>query len=302
MAVSLAGQVALVTGAGRGLGREYALDLARRGAKVVVNDIGAGVDGSGHDGGPADQVVAEIKAAGGEAVANYNSVADYEGGYSMVKQAMDTWGRLDIAVCNAGILRDITMHNMSEEQWDLVMDIHLKGCYTVLRAAWPVFRQQAYGRVVLASSSSGLYGNFGQANYGAAKAGMVGLMNVLKLEGAKYNVNVHCIAPGASTRMTEGLGGDPDRRSAMTPDHVAPVVTYLCSPDCTDSGLILEARAGRYNRAQMMQNEGITYPVTEKKDVDWVAANWAKITDLSKLTAFWNIQQTREEYNASKAK
>lgn len=302
MAIRFDGQVALVTGAGRGLGRSYALDLAARGAKVIVNDIGGNVDGSGHDGGPADQVVAEIKAAGGDGAANYDSVSEYEGGYNMVKQAMDTYGRLDIAVCNAGILRDVALHNMSEEQWDLVLAVHLKGCYTVLRAAWPVFRQQAYGRVVMATSGSGIWGNFGQANYGAAKAGMVGFMNVLKLEGEKYNVMVNCMGPGAATRMTQGLPNAgqaaPDRDVIMSPDHVAPVVTYLCSKENTESGLILEASGGNYRRAQFVQTNGVQFDPHEFKNAEWVQDNFAKITDMTGAKALWGFRETRDEHYA----
>ena len=304
MAIRFDGQVALVTGAGRGLGRSYAMDLAARGAKVIVNDIGGNVDGSGHDGGPADQVVAEIKAAGGDGAANYDSVSEYEGGYNMVKQAMDTFGRLDIAICNAGILRDVAIHNMSEEQWDIVLDVHLKGCYNVLRAAWPVFRQQAYGRVVMASSSSGIIGNFGQANYGAAKAGMVGLMNVLKFEGEKYNVMVNCISPGAATRMTQGLPNQqapaPDRDVVMSPDHVAPAVTYLCSKENTQSGLVIDASGGRYRRSQFVNTTGVTFDPHEFKNAEWVQENFDKITDMTGAKAFWSMRETRDEHYAKK--
>ena len=304
MAIRFDGQVALVTGAGRGLGRSYAMDLAARGAKVIINDIGGNLDGSGHDGGPADQVVAEIKAAGGNGAANYDSVSEYEGGYNMVKQAMDTYGRLDIAVCNAGILRDVAIHNMSEEQWDLVLDVHLKGCYNVLRAAWPVFRQQAYGRVVMASSSSGIIGNFGQANYGAAKAGMVGLMNVLKFEGEKYNVMVNCISPGAATRMTQGLPNQaapaPDRDVVMSPDHVAPAVTYLCSKENTQSGLVIDASGGRYRRSQFVNTTGVTFDAHEFKNAEWVQENFDKITDLDGAKAYWSMRETRDEHYAKK--
>ena len=247
MTVSLAGQVAIVTGAGRGLGRAYAIDLAAHGAKVLANDNGCDVNGRGEDQRPADETVAAIKAAGGEAIANYESVASYEGGYNIVKQAIDSWGRVDAIVCNAGMLRDSALHNLAEEDWDAILSTHLKGCYTLLRHAWPIFRQQAYGRVVLATSSSGLYGNFGQSNYASAKAGMVGLMNVTKLEGAKYNVMVNCIGPAAATRMTAALIGE-ERARAMRPELVAPAVTYLASPQCTESGLIIEALGGTFNR------------------------------------------------------
>lgn len=299
MAISFEGQVALVTGAGRGLGRAYALELARRGAKVVVNDLGGSVEGESSDLSPAEQVVKEIKDAGGEAITNGDSVAEYDGGYNMVKAAMDTWGRLDIAICNAGILRDRAIHNMSEEDWDKVIDVHLKGCYTVTRAAWPVFRQQAYGRVVLASSTSGIYGNFGQGNYGAAKMGMVGLMNCLKIEGEKYNINTHCIAPGAATRMTENLMA-PERLETMSPDHVAPVVAYLASRECDKSGLVIEASGGRYGRAAVIKGPGITFDPKEFKSVEWVQENWDKITSLEGGVPMWGFQETYNNHYAKK--
>ncbi|MDZ7729641.1 MAG: SDR family oxidoreductase [Dehalococcoidia bacterium] len=297
MDIRFDGQVALVTGAGRGLGRSYALELARRGAKVIINDIGGALDGESADQTPAQQVVDEIKAEGGEAAANYDSVADYEGGYNMVKQAIDTWGRLDIAVCNAGILRDRAIHNMPEEDWDKVLDVHLKGCYNVIRAAWPVFRQQSYGRVVMASSNSGLYGNFGQANYAAAKAGMVGMMNVLKLEGEKYNINVHCIAPGAATRMTENLM-DAERLALMSPDHVAPIVAYLASSECEESGLVIEAAAGRYGRCSFVKGPTVEYDPTDLKSVEWVRDNWDKITSLDGADPMWSVRESRKEHYA----
>ena len=296
MAVSLTGQVAIVTGAGRGLGRAYAIDLARHGAKVVVNDNGAALDGRGDDHGPADEVVAAIKDAGGEAVANYDSIDSYEAGYNLVKQAVDTWGRLDALVCNAGMLRDGALHNMGEDDWDAILTTHLKGCYNLMRHAWPVFRQQSYGRVVLATSSSGLYGNFGQCNYGAAKAGMVGLMNVSKLEGAKYNVLVNCIAPAAATRMTMALMGE-DRAHAMRPELVAPAVTYLASPQCTESGLVIEAAGGTFNRCSFMKNDGVRAEPASNPDADWVEANWSGITDLSGAYPMWNIGTTRARHD-----
>lgn len=295
MTVSLEGQVAIVTGGGRGLGRAYAIDLAAHGAKVVVNDNGAELDGTGSDQGPADEVVAAIKAAGGEAVANYEDVSTYEGGYNLVKQAIDTWGRLDALVCNAGMLRDGALHNMSEEAWDAVLSTHLKGCFNLARHAWPVFRQQSYGRVVFATSSAGLYGNFGQSNYGSAKAGMVGLMNVTKLEGAKYNVMVNCIGPVAATRMTMGLMPE-DRQKAMRPELVAPAVTYLSSPQCTESGIIIEAGGGTFNRCSFVKNDGVQVDSSETPDATWFESNWEKITDLSNAYPMWSLSQSRAKH------
>ncbi len=300
MAISLAGQVALVTGGGRGIGRSVALDLARHGAKVVVNDLGLDLSNRGGQEPVAEAVVAEIKALGGEAAANDGSVSDYEAAYGMVKQAMDTWGRLDIVVSNAGFLRDQALHNMKPEDWQAIIDTHLTGAYNVLHHAWPVFRQQSYGRVVLTSSNSGFVGNFGQANYGAAKGGLIGLMNVAKLEGAKYNVTVNCLGPGAATRMTIGLGGGMDeaRQASMSPDFVAPAVTYLCSPDCSSSGMVIEASSGRYSRAAIVRNEGIKL---ESPDADKVAANWGAITDLDGAEVWWSVRQSLKEHLAELA-
>ncbi len=301
MTISFDGQVALVTGAGRGLGRAYALELARRGCKVVINDLGGALDGESNDEAPAQQVVNEIKEFGGDAIANYGSVADYEDAYNMVKAAMDTWGRLDIVVANAGILRDRAIHNMAEEDWDRVIDVHLKGCYTVVHHAWPIFRQQSYGRVVLASSNSGLYGNFGQTNYAAAKAGMVGMINVLKLEGEKYNINAHCIAPAAATRMTENLM-PAERVEQMKPDHVASVVAFLCSRECEDSGLVIEAAAGRYGRSSIVKGPEVNYDPSEVPTVEWVQEKWGEITSLDGAEPMWGIRETRKQHDAAKAK
>ena len=297
MAISFEGQVALVTGAGNGLGRSYALDLARRGAKVVVNDLGGDPHGVGENASAAQNVVDEIKAAGGEAVPNYNSVADYDGGYNMVKTAIDTWGRLDVVICNAGILRDVAFHNMSEDDWDKVFAVHIKGSFTVLRAAWPVFRQQSYGRVVVTSSSSGIYGQFGQANYGAAKTAMLGLMNVLKQEGAKYNVMVNTIAPVAGTRLTQTVM-PAEMVEKLTPDFVASAVTFLVSKENTDSGLIIEAGAGNFNRAAIVKGPGLRPGMDEVKPAEWVQENWKQITSLEGAEPMWNAQKTLKAHLA----
>ncbi|MBI2765053.1 MAG: SDR family NAD(P)-dependent oxidoreductase [Chloroflexi bacterium] len=294
MAISLAGQVALVTGGGRGIGRSVALDLARHGANVVVNDTGGGLDGRGTDPGVAEAVVREITGAGGEALVNTGSVVSYEAAYGMVKQAVDAWGRLDIVVSNAGFLRDQAFHNMKEDDWLDIIQTHLTGAYNVLHHAWPVFRQQRYGRVVLTSSNSGFVGNFGQANYGAAKGGLIGLMNVLKLEGVKYNVNVNCLGPGAATRMTENLM-PPERLARMSPDFVAPAVTYLCSPDCSSSGFIIEASGGAFGRAAIVRNSQVRLA---DPTADQVAAHWGEITDLEKAEPWWSIGQSLKDHLA----
>lgn len=288
MAIRFDGQVAIVTGAGRGIGREYALDLARRGASVVVNDLGAAVGGEGGDAGPAQQVVDEIIAAGGKAVANTDSVATADGGFNLVKTAIDAYGRADIVIHNAGILRDRAFQNITEEDWNAVFAVHVGGAYNVLKAAWPTMRQQQYGRVVLATSNSGYFGNFGQANYGAAKTALIGLMNVLKLEGAKYNIKVNCIGPSAYTRMTAPFMSE-DRAATMGPEHVAPAVTYLCSTQCEDSGLVIEAGAGFYRRVALVRTPGVEFDPTEHKDGDWVAENWSNIVRFTEPQEMWDM-------------
>ena len=301
MAISFDGQVAIVTGAGGGLGRAYALDLAKRGAQVVVNDLGGDPRGEGANAAPAQKVVDEIKAAGGEAVPNYDSVASYEGGFNIVKTAMDAYGRVDVIICNAGILRDIALHNMSEDDWDSVFAVHIKGSFTVLRAAWPIFRQQSYGRVILTSSSSGIWGQFGQSNYGAAKTAMLGFMNVLKQEGAKYNVMVNTIAPVAGTRLTQSVMPQ-EMVDRLKPEHVVPAVTYLVSNENTDSGLVIEAGAGNYNRAVMVKGPGLRPGLEDLKDAEWVQENWAGITSLDGAIPMWNAQTTLADSEAQKTK
>ncbi len=299
MAISFEGQVAVVTGAGGGLGRSYALDLAKRGAKVVVNDLGGDPHGQGENRSAAQKVVDEIKALGGTAVSNYDSVASYEGGFNIIKTAMDSFGRCDVVICNAGILRDIAFHNMSEDDWDKVFAVHIKGSFTVLRAVWPVFRQQAYGRVILTSSSSGIWGNFGQANYGAAKTGMIGLMNVLKQEGLKYNVNVNCVAPVAGTRMTQTVM-PPEMVERMKPDYVVPAVVYMASKECQDSGMIIEAGAGNFNRAALVKGPGVRPGMDGFKDAEWINDNWDAITSLEGAQVMWDNRKTYPAFKAER--
>jgi len=239
-------RVAIVTGAGRGLGAEHARLLASRGAKVVVNDPGGSVHGTDDGSLPADEVVAEIVAAGGSAVADHHSVADPEGGEAIVRKAIDEYGKVDILVNNAGILRDRAFHNLEFEDLHAVLDVHLRGVFYVTRPAIRVMRENGYGRIVLTSSASGVLGNFGQANYGAAKMGLVGLMNVLKLEGAKYDIKVNTIAPIAATRMTgELLGEMADKFDAA---GVSPVVAYFCSEACDLSGELWSVGGGSVSR------------------------------------------------------
>ena len=253
------GKVAVVTGAGGGIGRCHALEFAKRGANVVVNDLGGRVDGTGA-GDAADAVVAEIEAAGGTAVANKASVSDREGAASIVQTAVDAYGRIDILVNNAGILRDRTFKNMTLDEWDIVMNVHLNGTAYVTHAAWPLMYEQNYGRIVFTSSGSGIFGNFGQSNYGAAKMGMLGLMNVLAKEGANHNVRVNTLAPGASTRMTNTVPGRDENIEEPTPDRhpklVSPAVLFMCSEDAPN-GVVIHATGGTYSRSEIVVNEPV---------------------------------------------
>ena len=253
------GKVAIVTGAGNGLGRSHALAFAERGAKVLVNDLGGSVHGEGAS-DAADAVVAEIEAAGGVAIANKASVSDRDGAKSIVDDAVAAFGTVDILVNNAGILRDKSFKNMSLDEFDLVLDVHLRGTAYVTRFAWPLMYEKNWGRVVLTSSTSGIFGNFGQANYGAAKMGMLGLMNVLAIEGAAHNVRVNCLAPGAATRMTASVPGSTIDMSkpppAMSPALVTPAVLYLCGEDAP-SGHTIHAAGGRFSRSQTFTNKGV---------------------------------------------
>ncbi|WP_156687621.1 SDR family oxidoreductase [Mycobacterium sp. Marseille-P9652] len=271
-------RVIVVTGAGGGLGREYALTLAREGASVVVNDLGGARDGTGAGHNMADHVVNEIKDAGGRAVANYDSVADQQGAENIIKTALDEFGAVHGVVSNAGILRDGTFHKMSFENWDAVLKVHLYGGYNVIRAAWPHFREQSYGRVVVATSTSGLFGNFGQANYSAAKLGLVGLINTLAQEGAKYNIHTNALAPIAATRMTEDILPK-EVLEKLTPEFVAPVVAYLCTEECPDSASIYIVGGGKVQRAALFQNEGETFD--KPPTVEEIASHWGVISDLS---------------------
>ena len=271
-------RVIVVTGAGGGLGREYALTLAKEGASVVVNDLGGSRDGTGAGHAMADEVVNEIKEAGGRAVANYDSVAESEGAENIIKTALDEFGKVDGVVSNAGILRDGTFHKMEFANWDAVLKVHLYGGYNVIRAAWPHFREQSFGRVVVATSTSGLFGNFGQANYGAAKLGLVGLINTLAQEGAKYNIKANAVAPIAATRMTQDIL-PPEVFEKLTPEYVAPVVAYLCTEEVPDTASVFIVGGGKVQRTALFQNEGVTF--SDVPSVDDVASKWGEITDLS---------------------
>lgn len=277
MAIRFDEKVAVVTGAGGGLGRQHALELARRGAKVVVNDLGGAVDGTGGNSEAALAVVEEIKSAGGEAIANGSSVSDRAGAEKIVQDTLDAYGRIDILINNAGILRDRTFKKMTMDDFQLVVDVHLMGSVNCTRAAWEHMVNQKYGRIVMTTSSSGLYGNFGQSNYGAAKLGLVGFMNTLKLEGAKYGVKVNTIAPVAATRMTQDIMPK-EALEALKPELVTPAVLYLCSEDAPD-GTIIEAGAGYYSKVHIVEGQGVH--LGQNVTVDDVADNWAKISDMS---------------------
>jgi NAD(P)-dependent dehydrogenase (short-subunit alcohol dehydrogenase family) len=269
-------KVAIVTGAGGGLGRQHALELARRGAKVVVNDLGGSVDGSGGGSDAAKAVVAEIQGLGGQAIANGSSVTDDAGVARMVGEAMDAWGRIDVLIANAGILRDKSFSKMDLADFDLVMDVHLMGTVKPAKAVWEIMRQQNYGRIVVTTSATGLYGNFGQSNYGAAKAGLLGLMRSLSIEGQKNNVHVNAICPVAATRMTEGVI-PAELLAKLNPEYVTPGVIHLAS-DGAPTGNILVAGAGVFSVARVYETDGV-YLGEGGLSAEEVRDNWDMIAD-----------------------
>jgi NAD(P)-dependent dehydrogenase (short-subunit alcohol dehydrogenase family) len=276
------GQVVIVTGAGGGLGRSHALEFARRGAKVVVNDLGASVDGSGGSSAAADAVVAEITTAGGEAIADGASVTDDAGVGAMGERAMSKWGRIDVLIANAGILRDKTFSKMEVGDFAAVVDVHLMGAVKPLKAMWEIMRTQNYGRVVLTTSSTGLYGNFGQSNYGAAKLALVGLMNTLKLEGGKNDIRVNAVSPVAATRMTDNLM-PAEMLTKFAPEHVTPGVIYLASREAPN-GVILTAGAGAFAAAQVVESDGAY--LGQAASAEAVRDNWPNITNFTSAEAY----------------
>ncbi len=301
MAIRFDNRVAIVTGAGTGLGRSHALGLAARGAKVVVNDLGVSTDGQGASSEAAQTVAEEIRAAGGEAMAHGADVSDEPGVADMVARAMENWGRIDIVVNNAGILRDKTFAKMDMADFRKVVDVHLIGSATVTHACWPIMRAQGYGRIVLTSSASGLYGNFGQSNYGAAKAAMMGLMNVLHLEGARDNIRVNTLAPTAATRMTEDLL-PPEAVELLAPETITPGLLYLVSEDAP-SRVILGAGAGSFAQTRVYETRGITLSAGDNTP-ETVAARFTEITEEADQEILTDaFSQTRKyAQNAAKAR
>ena len=273
--VNLQDRVVIVTGAGGGLGRAHALLFAAHGARVVVNDLGGSTHGEGANASAADRVVEEIRAAGGTAVANHDSVTD---GARIVEQALDSFGRVDVLVNNAGILRDKTFHKMDDSDWELVYRVHVEGAYKVTHAAWSHLREQNWGRVIFTSSTSGIYGNFGQANYGMAKLGLYGLTRTLAIEGRKYGVLVNAIAPTGGTRMTEGLIA-PQVFERLRPELISPLVVYLGSDQCQDTGELYEVGGGWVGKVRWERSQGVGFDPREGFTPEQVADNWSRIGD-----------------------
>lgn len=285
MTISFDGQVAIVTGAGNGLGRSHALELGKRGAKVVVNDFGGARDGTGGSLSPAEEVVSEIENAGGEAVANGANVANYSECEAMVADALAKWGRVDALINNAGILRDKSFGKMEMSDWEAVVNVHLNGSANCSRAVWNQMKEQNYGRILMTTSTSGIYGNFGQANYGAAKLGLVGLMNTLCIEGAKNNIQINCLSPTAATRMTEDILTE-DMLGKLDPKYVTPAAVFLVSKEAPNH-CVMFAGAGTYATMQISESAGINL-LEDERNADGVAANFEAISDMSNPDVFYS--------------
>ena len=282
MTIDFKDKVAIVTGAGGGLGRSHALELSKRGAKVVVNDLGGSVDGSGGSSDAAEKVVKEIISSGGQAISNGSSVTDDNGVKLMVDQTIDEYGRIDILINNAGILIDKSFSKMEINDFEKVLNVHLMGTVKPTKAVWEIMKEQNYGRILVTSSSSGLYGNFGQTNYGAAKLGLVGFMNTLKLEGQKYNVHVNALTPVAYTRMTANLM-PPEAENLLTPESVTPAAIYLVS-DKSPNGTILCAGAGVYSVSKIMESDGLSLGLNATAED--IVSNWEKISNFNEAKSY----------------
>jgi NAD(P)-dependent dehydrogenase (short-subunit alcohol dehydrogenase family) len=282
------GKVAVITGAGGGLGKAYALLLASRGAKVVVNDLGGTFDGSGSDSTPAQKVVDEIKASGGEAVANYDSVAEWESAQKIIQTAIDNYGRLDILINNAGILRDKSLLKMELEDYRMIMAVHLDGTFFCTKAAFAIMKEQTYGRIVSTASAAGLYGNFGQTNYGAAKMGIAGMMNSVAQEGARYNIKANTIVPTAGTRLTFTVMPE-DVIGKVKPEFVAPIVAWFCSEDCEETATMISAGGGYFSRAAVVEGPGFVFDSSKEISIEMV---------VEKLDQIMNLEGGREYASA----
>lgn len=294
MSLDFTGKTVIVTGSGGGLGRCHALEFARRGANVVVNDLGGSVDGSGGSSEAAEAVVKTITDNGGKAIANGSSVTDDAGVVNMVQEALSAFGSIDVLVNNAGILRDKSFSNMSTEEFQTVVDVHLMGTAKATLAVFPIMKEQGHGRIMVTTSSSGLYGNFGQSNYGAGKLGVVGMMNTLKIEGAKYDIRINALAPVAWTRMTEDLM-PPEAEALLTPESVTPAVIFMCSEDAP-SGQIICAGAGVFAAAQIIESDGMLLGLDASAED--VAANWEKISDMTNAKPLYQGLEQSQKFFA----
>ena len=283
MTISFKDKVAIVTGAGGGLGRCHALQFAERGAKVIVNDLGGSVDGSGGSSEAADKVVEEIKAMGGDAISNGSSVTDKAGVKKLVDDAMAAYGRIDVLVNNAGVLRDKSFAKVTLDDFEFVVDVHMMGSVYCTKAVWPIMVEQKYGRIVMTSSSSGIFGNFGQSNYGSAKMGVVGLMNTLRIEGQKNNIKVNSLVPVAATRMTENLGMPDAVFDSLKPESVSPAVIFMASEDAPD-GVMISAGAGVFAMAEIVHSEGIALK-GDDLNADMLAQKWSEASDMTNSKA-----------------
>jgi NAD(P)-dependent dehydrogenase (short-subunit alcohol dehydrogenase family) len=281
-------RVVVVTGAGAGLGRSHALEFARRGAKVVVNDLGGGAHGGGKGSEAADSVVAEIEAAGGEAVANYDSV---EQGESVIRTALDNYDRVDVVINNAGILRDSSFIKMSDEDWDLIYRVHALGAYKVTKAAWPIMLEQGYGRIINTASAAGIYGNFGQANYAFAKRGLIGFTNTLAIEGARKGIKANVIAPVAGSRLTETILPN-EVTEALKPEFVTPLVVKLCSQESEENGSLFEVGAGWVSKLRWERSQGAFFDPKAELTAEQIDAAWEQIGDFTDAQHPSNIQDT----------